>query len=302
MAYWLVDSPPGSGDGCRDADFWLPYLREQGIENVTECRLDEAEQWLRLVTGNDVLLAAGGGDGTVNGVAGLCLRTGATLAVLPSGTANDFARNLGIPSEPAEVARLVADGSTEMIDVAEFDDRIYLNVAHIGLGTLPSRQASSPTKRFLGKFSYMATLFRQLGAQRGGFHAHIRTDRSNLGGRWLSIAVATGGAYFGGGHEIPEASANDGLLDVIAVKPRPLPQLLLAFLMVRLNRKTPRRTSTVIQIKGKWCHVETTRAKTVTVDGDVAGKTPPFHATCRPEAIRVIGKQVIHTGGYGASR
>ena len=147
MAYWLVDSP-GSGDGCRDADFWLPHLREQGIENVTECRLDEAEQWLRLVTGNDVLLAAGG-DGTVNGVAGLCLRTGATLAVLPSGTANDFARNLGIPSEPAEVARLVADGSTEMIDVAEFDDRIYLNVAHIGLGTLPSRQASSPTKKLL---------------------------------------------------------------------------------------------------------------------------------------------------------
>ena len=54
MAYWLVDSP-GSGDGCRDADFWLPYLREQGIENVTECRLDEAEQWLRLVTGNWLL-------------------------------------------------------------------------------------------------------------------------------------------------------------------------------------------------------------------------------------------------------
>ncbi|MAL33822.1 MAG: diacylglycerol kinase [Marinobacter sp.] len=296
MAYWLVDSP-GSGDGCRDADFWLPHLREQGIENVTECRLDEAEQWLRLVTGNDVLLAAGG-DGTVNGVAGLCLRTGATLAVLPSGTANDFARNLGIPSEPAEVARLVADGSTEMIDVAEFDDRIYLNVAHIGLGTLPSRQASSPTKKLFGKFSYIATLFRQLGAQRG-FHAHIRTDRSNLGGRWLSIAVATG-AYFGGGHEIPEASANDGLLDVIAVKPRPLPQLLLAFLMVRLNRKTPRRTSTVIQIKGKWCHVETTRAKTVTVDGDVAGKTP-FRATCRPGAIRVIGKQVVHTGDQTAN-
>ncbi|WP_029653193.1 diacylglycerol/lipid kinase family protein [Marinobacter daepoensis] len=294
MAYWLVDSP-GSGDGGRDAEFWLGYLREQGVEDVIACLLEDADQWTRLVSSEDYLLAAGG-DGTVNGVALLCLRTGATLAVLPSGTANDFARNLGIPSDPAEVARLVAEGVVEMIDVAEFDDRIYLNVAHIGLGTLPSRKASSPTKKLFGRFSYVATLFRQLGAQRG-FHARIQTDSSVVQGRWLSIAVATG-AYFGGGHEIPEASANDGLLDVIAVKPRPLPQLLLAFLMVKLNGKTPRRTSTVIQMKGCWCQVETSRPKTVTVDGDVAGKTP-FRATCRPRVIRVIGRHVVHTGEDG---
>jgi diacylglycerol kinase family enzyme len=71
--------------------------------------------------------------------------------------------------------------------------------------------------------------------------------------------------------------------------------LLLAFLMVRINRKTPRRTSTVIQVKGTWCQVRTSRPKTVTVDGDVAGKTP-FKATCKPGAIRVIGREVVSTG------
>lgn len=296
MAYWLVNSP-GSGDGRRDGEFWLRHLREQGINDVTVCKLGDAENWIRHVSEGDCLMAAGG-DGTVNGVASLCLRTGATLAVLPSGTANDFARNLGLPEDTSELVRLVAEGGSQRIDVAEFSDRIYLNVAHIGLGTLPSRKASSPTKQALGKFSYLATLFQQVGAKRG-FRARIQTDRSSLEGRWLSIAVATG-AYFGGGQEIPEASADDGLLDIIAIRPRPLAQLLLTFLTVRLNRKTPRRTSTVIQIKGKWCQIDTQQPRTVTVDGDVAGKTP-FRATCRPGAIRVIGKRVVHTGEQPAS-
>lgn len=88
---------------------------------------------------------------------------------------------------------------------------------------------------------------------------------------------------------------------MIAIKPRPLPQLLLAFLMVRLNRKTPRRTSTLIQVKGTWCQVTTRRPKTVTVDGDEAGKTP-FKASCKPGVIRVIGREVISTGSDPADQ
>lgn len=174
MAYWLVASP-GAGDGQRDATFWQEHLRRQGVEKVTVCQLADSEQWVRLVNSDDCLLAAGG-DGTINAVASLCLRTGAMLAVLPSGTANDFARNLGLPSEPEGIARLVAEGVWQKIDIAEFGDRCFLNVAHIGLGTLPSRQASSPTKKRFGQFSYLVTLLKELGAQRG-FHARIETDR-----------------------------------------------------------------------------------------------------------------------------
>lgn len=291
MTHWLIDSL-GSGDGRRDADFWLEHLAQQGLKDVKVCQLDDDNRWLSEVTGDDCLIAAGG-DGSVNAVAQYCLETGATLGILPSGTANDFARNLGIPTEPDQAAVLIVEGMARSVDVASWGERIFLNVAHIGLGTLPSRQASSLTKKSLGRFSYAATLLRQLGAQRG-FHGRIRTDQSVMEGRWLSVAVATG-AYFGGGHEIPQASADDGLLDVVAVKPRPWPQLLFAFLMVRLNGKTPRRTSTVIQIKGKWCQLDTRQPKTVTVDGDVAGKTP-FEARCRPAALKVIGRRVVHTG------
>lgn len=291
MAYWLVCSK-GAGDGSRNADFWLEQLAEQGVEGVTVCPLEDSTRWIERIGADDCLLAAGG-DGTVNAVASLCLQTGATLGVLPSGTANDFARNLGLSDDPAEAAQLVARGESRKLDVADFDDGIFLNVAHIGLGTLPSRKASAPAKKFLGKFSYMATLLQKLGANRG-FRARIETDQGEFRGRWLSIAVATG-AYFGGGQEIPEASANDGQLDVIGIRPRPLTELMLTFLKVRFNGNTRCTDNTVVQVKGRWCRVHTSRPRTVTVDGDVAGKTP-FKASCQPGVIRVFCRTVVDTG------
>ncbi|MBJ6139006.1 diacylglycerol/lipid kinase family protein [Marinobacter litoralis] len=291
MTHWLVDSP-GSGDGTRNADFWLEHLQAQGITDVEVCHLDEQDKWRGRVAKDDCLMAAGG-DGTVNGVAKICLEADAILAVLPSGTANDFARNLNIPSEPEHIARLVAEAPIQNVDVAVAGERMFLNVAHIGLGTLPAREADSPTKKWLGQFSYVATLFRQIGEQRG-FHAEIQTDKSAMKGRWLSIAIASG-AFFGGGHEIPEASADDGQLNIVAVKPRPLLQLLFAFLMVRLNGETPRRTSTVVQVKSPVCQVHTHSTKPVTVDGDEAGTTP-FEAVCKQGVLRVIGREVVQAG------
>jgi len=291
MPHWLVDSPE-SGDGTRNADFWLEHLRAQGITDVEVCHLDKQQQWRDRVAEGDCLIAAGG-DGTVNGVAKICLETDAVLAVLPSGTANDFARNLNIPEQPEEVAKLVAERPVQQIDVAMAGDRMFLNVAHIGLGTLPAREADAPTKKWFGQFSYVATLFRQIGEQRG-FHAEIQTDKSAMKGRWLSIAIASG-AFFGGGHEVPEASANDGQLNIVAVKPRPMLQLLFAFLMVRLNGETPRRTSTVVQVKSSECHVLTQQPEPVTVDGDEAGTTP-FKAVCKQGVLRVIGREVVQAG------
>lgn len=291
MVHWLVCSK-GAGDGSRNADFWLEQLAEQGVEGVTVSPLEDTARWVGRVGAGDYLLAAGG-DGTVNAVASLCLKTGATLGVLPSGTANDFARNLGLSEDPAEAARLVARGESRKLDVADFDDGIFLNVAHIGLGTLPSRKASAPAKKFLGKFSYMATLLRKLGASRG-FRARVETDQGVYRGRWLSIAVATG-AYFGGGQEIPDASADDGQLDVIGIRPRPLAELMLTFLKVRLNGNTQGTDNVMIQLKGRWCRVQTSRTRTVTVDGDVAGKTP-FSATCQAGVIRVLCRTVVDTG------
>lgn len=289
MAYWLICNSR-AGDGERGRDFWLEHLESSGIRDP-HCRDFEEADWIDNLNDQDTVIIAGG-DGSVNRAAGICRKYGATLAILPSGTANDFARNLGLPQEPKALCELIARGVTQTVDVADYGDGIFLNVAHIGLGTLPARESQGAEKKLLGRFSYVVELLRRLNAKRG-FRATIRCDRGVIKGRWLSVAVASG-AFFGGGNEIPEASASDGMLDVIAIRPRPALQLLFAFLMVRLNRQTPRRTSTLVHIKSQRCLVRTGKSKTVTADGDVASSTP-LNVVCKPACLRVIGERIVST-------
>ncbi|HDZ39206.1 MAG TPA: YegS/Rv2252/BmrU family lipid kinase [Marinobacter sp.] len=293
MTHWLVANP-GAGDGQRGRKFWLEKLEDAGITSPKCCDFGE-QGWKSHVQPDDVVMVAGG-DGSVNAGARLCLERNATLAVLPSGTANDFARNLALPEDPAALCELVQRGVTQRVDVAEFGDGLFLNVAHVGLGTLPAREAQGSAKKLFGGFSYGVELLRKVSAKRG-FHAEIKCDKSFVRGRWLSIAVSSG-AFFGGGNEIPEATANDGLLDVIAVKPRPLMQLLLTFFMVQFSGKSPKRTSTVVHLKCERCDILTSKPKTITVDGDEAGKTP-LHVVCRKHCLRVIGLSVVNTGERG---
>jgi YegS/Rv2252/BmrU family lipid kinase len=290
MTYWLIFNPK-AGDGERGRDFWLEALASAGISHP-ECVTFSDFSWADRVHPEDVVMVAGG-DGSVNTGARLCLSKGATLAVLPSGTANDFARNLDLPEEPEALCALIAEGKTHQVDVAEYGDKLFLNVAHIGLGTLPVREAEPAGKKLFGRFSYGLELLRRLNARRG-FKAEIRCGKGYVKGRWLSIAIASG-AFFGGGNEIPEASANDGQLDVIAVKPRPVLQLLLTFLTVKLSGRAPKRTGTIIHLKGQRCSVQTSKQKTVTADGDEAGKTP-LTVRCRPGCLAVIGQVVVSTG------
>lgn len=289
MTYWLVCNAK-SGDGGRDREFWLAHLAQAGIAHPRCCDFEERD-WQHELRPDDTLIVAGG-DGSVNLGARVCREKQATLAILPSGTANDFARNLALPAEPEALCELIARGSTQQVDVAEHGDGIFLNVAHIGLGTLPSRESRTTEKRFFGRFSYGAQLLRRINARRG-FRAIIECDKGLVQGRWLSIAVASG-AFFGGGNEIPEASANDGQLDVIAVRPRPLLQLLLTFLTVRLYRQSPRRTSTLVHLKGTHCRVQTRKPKTVTADGDVVSKTP-LRVSLHKGALRVVAPAIVST-------
>lgn len=289
MVYWLICNSR-AGDGERGQDFWLRHLASAGIHDP-RCRDFEEADWSENLGAGDTLIVAGG-DGSVNRAAAICRDKGATLAILPSGTANDFSRNLGLPHQPQELCELIATGITQTVDVADYGDGIFLNVAHVGMGTLPARESRGTEKKILGRFSYVAELLRWLNAKRG-FHATIRCDRGVIKGRWLSIAVASG-AFFGGGNEIPEASASDGKLDIIAVRPRPVLQLFFTFLMVRLNRQAPRRTSTLVHIKSQRCLVHTGKPKTVTADGEVVSQTP-LNVVCKHASLNVIGKRVVST-------
>lgn len=79
------------------------------------------------------LVVAGGGDGTINAVASQLIGTDKALGVLPFGTLNHFAKDLGIPLDPDDAARLLAEGRTTRVDVGEVNGRYFLNNSSLGL-------------------------------------------------------------------------------------------------------------------------------------------------------------------------
>ena len=108
-------------------------LREAGAEVVcsTGAAATSATQARRAPRECDIV-AALGGDGTVNAVAAALAGTSTPMLVLPAGTLNHFARDLGVPLDPAEAALLVRDGVRRKVDVAEVNGRVFVNNSSIG--------------------------------------------------------------------------------------------------------------------------------------------------------------------------
>ena len=94
---------------------------------------DPRELAQRALKESPPVLVAAGGDGTISAVADVVRGTGTALAVLPIGTLNHFARDLGIPLDPAEAARVIAQGKIAAVDVGEVNGRCFVNNASLGL-------------------------------------------------------------------------------------------------------------------------------------------------------------------------
>ena len=201
---------PDSGSG--DADEVAACLREHGME-VREFALSDADE--AIASGPDGLVVAGG-DGSLACVAVVAARAGLPLAVIPTGTANDFARELGIPREAGEACELAAAGKrTRHLDVGRMDDRPFLNVASMGLPPAAAENAHG-LKRILGPFAYA------VGAVRAGMRTlpvacTVSCDGNEIhSGEAWQVTVACSGA-FGGGSSI-ETNLADRKLDVVVIE------------------------------------------------------------------------------------
>jgi diacylglycerol kinase family enzyme len=181
---------------------------------VTGCdpsALEEARAWAP-----DRLVVAGG-DGTIGPVAELAGALQVPLAVIPAGTANDFARVNGLPMDARAAARLAATG-TELraLELGHLaDGRPFVNVASAGLASVAARRAQ-PLKARLGPLAYGVGAVRAAASGRP-LDVRVVVDGASVfeGGAWQVIVACTGA--FGGGSGIGAADATDGDLDVVLV-------------------------------------------------------------------------------------
>ena len=252
-------------------------LRAEGVTidvEVTWEAGDAARHAARALRDRVDVIVAGGGDGTVNEIVnGIFAETEspeAAMAVLPLGSANDFARGCGIGvDDPLAALRLAAAEAPTPIDVGRIDDRFFLNAVVAGFGADVTFQTSERMKTAIRGAAYGLTGF--LMALKGDI-LYRSSARSNGGREWkddvMIMGAACNGVQAGGVRLAPLARLNDGLLDVVALNDFPLQDLSKVIQDMELIQDTKAKPRYIEYEQVEWIEIEAEHDLPLSPDGE----------------------------------
>ena len=172
--------------------------------------------------GGDSLLVVIGGDGTVNEVVNGAVRSGAEIAVLPSGTGEDFGRTHGIPGDFDGAVRVALEGETRTIDLGRVEldagtGRYFANVGSVGMSGAVAQRANAMTKKFGGRATFFYALTREFLAWQNTRVMVELADGTRREAPMHDVIVANGHCHGGGMRLAPDAEQDDGLFDVVLI-------------------------------------------------------------------------------------
>ncbi|CAN5508375.1 lipid kinase YegS [soil metagenome] len=267
------------------------YLRDFGFELEESREFRRVDQLIRHTKnaiGRKVpTIIAGGGDGTFSAIAKLFENSESTLGVLPLGTGNAFARDLGIATDPETACRVVAEGKRVKVDLGVGAGDVFLNVATMGLTTLVADSLTNDAKRRLGMFVYAAALFNGIRKAKP-FLLTLETENDTDEFETLQLVIGNGRYHAGPFPLSPGASIVEGKLSLYALQTTNKA----AFLKLGLYLPS-----------GRQCHLPevhyqdtsggiatTTPSVRVTIDGEISANTP-FKFGIRPGCLPVMVPQ-----------
>ncbi len=260
---------------------------EQAQMTVTEAVPGEGESIADIIrrnARNSDLVVVGGGDGTLNAAAPALVETSLPFGVIPLGTANDFARTIGIPTDPRKAAELIAAGNLKWIDLGEVNGKLFFNVASIGFSAELAHELTVEAKRRWGTLGYAIVATRILTRSRL-FTAFVDHDGTSERIRTMQVSVGNG-RHYGGGMTVQEtATPDDGKLDFYSLEVDHWWRLLA--LLPSLRKGTHGSWDDVRAFRTTEVTVHTVKRRPVNTDGELSTHTPA-HFRIRPKALRVL--------------
>ncbi|WP_238008194.1 diacylglycerol kinase family protein [Dactylosporangium sp. AC04546] len=234
-----------------------------------------------VATGVEVVLVCGG-DGTVMAVASVLAGTEVALALIPSGTGNLLATNVGVTRDVTAALAVATGGERRRIDVGVVDGAgMFTVMAGIGFDAAMVGETPDDRKARLGWVAYVVAGLRNLRRRR--MPLRIRLD----GGPWLhrratTVLVANVGRLQGGIPLLPAAVIDDGWLDVAVLTPRRITDWIRLGWGVLLRRDRPPRLET---FRARKVEVLTNREEPRELDGDVVAAARRLVARVEPGAL-----------------
>ncbi len=229
------------------------------------------------------VVVAVGGDGMVASLAGSVVAAGGVLGIVPSGRGNDFARELGLPTEANAVAATLLRTPPRSVDVIEVGEHLVVGSVYAGVDSRASELVDN-AHRLPGALQYPYAAVRALAT----FHParyRIEVDGVLHEHRAATVVVANSGYYGSGMHIAPHASLTDGLLDVVMI--RAASRLRLIRSMPKLYDGSHVELDEVIVIRGRSVSVASAEPVIAYGDGELLSRLP-VTATVRPGALQVL--------------
>ncbi|MGK6355090.1 diacylglycerol kinase family protein [Sphingomonas sp. DT-207] len=216
------------------------------------------------------LLILGGGDGTISSLVDLIVGRGVRLGVLPLGTANSFARSLGIPLDIDGAVDVIVKGAPRRIDLGMIGDDYFANAAAIGLSPKIAETVPHLAKRWFGRAGYLGWAAIQFLRFRP-FTLIVGEGTAAERLRVVEVRISNG-AFHGGTELVDSAELDSGRIVVQAVKGH-VKRRLVRNWAASILRLEARHEDTV-EFTGQALRIATEPVLPISIDGEVLAKTP----------------------------
>ncbi len=229
------------------------------------------------------IVAAAGGDGTVNLLAGILVKTNIILLIIPLGSANGMAKELGINTRIEQTLALLENGVTKIIDVLKINEKVCIHLADVGLNARIVKRFEADHKR--GIATYARHLFREMFLLKR-YKLTIHHDDEMIKRKAVSITFANASKYGTGAVINPKGIIDDGKFELIIIKPFPQIQLLsIAWKMFRNILHTSDYAEVISCIRA---HISVNKKTTLQIDGEIIGRAKEIRVEMLHKAIKVL--------------
>ena len=281
----LVNQSAGASSAMSAGAFIVRLLQDAGADASLSGTLsaDHARRLAMEASRLGAVVVAVGGDGTAGSLAGTVVRNRGVLGLVPIGRGNDFARQLGLPDDPHDVARVLLYGQLKPVDVIDVDGQIVLGSVYAGIDSLTSELVNR-AHWLPARLQYPFAALRAITTHRSASYT-VSIDGAEHTVRAHTVVVANSGYYGSGMHVAPTARVDDGLLNVVIIGEAGRLRLLKALRMV--YHGTHISLDEVTQSTGRVVVVTSTDGLSAYADGDRIGSLP-VTARVLSHALNVI--------------
>lgn len=249
-------------------------LTEAGVALAAVHAVDDAETFLptvrRAVASGVPMVIVGGGDGSLSTAIDAFIGHDCVFALLPLGTANSFARTLGIPLDLDGAVRTIAEGTRLRLDLGVINGDYFVNAAALGVSPLIGETVPHDLKRYAGRLGYLLwAIWCLLQFKPFRLSVEVESRRTRL---WATEVRIFNGRFHGGVEHIEDEAIDNGEIVVQAVTGNSL--LPLAWNWFSNFLRLPGRNATTTEFRGSRLLLETRPRLKISIDGEVVARTP----------------------------